>query len=59
MPDFDNIDLAIIVIGVIMLLVGITLSFKGEIKEGIGFLGTGVAAIAGLAKGSINGNEKK
>jgi hypothetical protein len=52
MPNFDNIDLAIIVIGIIMLGVGIALSVKGEIKEGLGFLGTGIAAIAGLAKGA-------
>ena len=50
-PDFDNIDLAIIVIGIVMIMVGLALSFKGEIEKGLGFLGTGVAAIAGLAKG--------
>ena len=51
MPDFDNIDLAIIVIGIVIIMVGVTMAWKGEIKDGLGFLGTGIDAIAGLAKG--------
>jgi hypothetical protein len=50
-PDFDNIDLAIIVIGLVMIVVAIGLMISGKIEAGLGFLGTGVTAIAGLAKG--------
>jgi uncharacterized membrane protein YkgB len=52
MPDFDNIDLAIMVIGIVLMVVAIGLMFKGQLNAGLGFLGGGVSAIAGLAKGS-------
>jgi hypothetical protein len=39
-PDFDNIDLAIIVIGLVMIVVAIGLMISGKIEAGLGFLGT-------------------
>ena len=51
-PDFDNIDLAIIVIGLVMVVVAVGLIVKGKVETGLGFLGAGLAAIAGLAKGT-------
>lgn len=49
MPNFDDIDLGIICITVIVAVVGLALAFTGKITAGLGFMGTGITAIATLA----------
>jgi len=48
-PNFDDVDLGIITIGAVLLLVGSVLAFKGQMVEGLGFMGGGITAIAALA----------
>lgn len=55
-PNFDDIDLGIIAITVIMLVIAIALAMTAQIKDGLGIIGTGVTAIATLAGRKIKDN---
>jgi hypothetical protein len=51
MPDFDDKDLAIICITIIVILPGLLLAWKGNIDSGLSLMTAGVTAIAALATG--------
>lgn len=57
MPDFDNVDLAIIGAVIIAVVFGGMLVFKGHITEGLGLGTTAITAITGLAGKKSNGKE--
>jgi hypothetical protein len=48
-PDFDDVDLGIIAITVILVVVGTTLATMGKLEMGLGVIGTGITAISTLA----------
>lgn len=48
-PNFDDVDLGIICISVILTIVTVALIFNNTISEGLGVIGGGITAIAALA----------
>ena len=65
MPNFDDVDLGIISIAIILIVISIALIFSDKIETGLGVIGGGITAIGTLAgrknKPSNNGdsnNEK-
>lgn len=65
-PNFDDVDLGIICIALILIVISVALIFSNKIETGLGVIGGGITAIGTLAgrknnKPSNNGdsnNEK-
>lgn len=48
-PNFDDVDLGIICISIILVIISVALIFNNAIGEGLGVIGGGITAIATLA----------
>jgi len=57
--DFDDKDLAMIIIGVLALVIGGILVFKGHVTEGAAIGSNSITALGSLAVGRKNGNQNK
>lgn len=55
-PNFDDVDLGIICIAVILIIISIALIFSDQINAGLGVIGGGITAIATLAGRRIKNN---
>lgn len=55
-PNFDDVDLGIICILIILIVISIALILTNAVKEGLGVVGGGITAIATLAGRRIKNN---
>jgi hypothetical protein len=51
MPDFDDKDLAMICITIIVLFTGVVMAWKGSLEVGLPLMTAGVTALGSLATG--------